>query len=275
MNNLNKKSPKLSLIIACLIFFSISLYAQVSEPKRQDYTISDSSIEGETVYSAETIITYSGLKKGEIVTIPGGVKISNAIKKLWDSNLFNNIDVYILKIEDNNIFLQIRLDDLPELKEVKVTGVKKGKISGIIDENKLTQGVKVTENLITTTKNYLESKYKKEGFLKIISIFSFLGIMLGVAILIIVMSVMNGFKTELTNKILGLNPHIVIQPNGFNIDEKYISEIENNFKDISVSKTFSGEGVIIINDQAKGIIFKGVNREEKKIKECLEKKAVS
>ena len=45
---------------------------------------------------------------------------------------------------------------------------------------------------------------KKEGFLKIISIFSFLGIMLGVATLIIVMSVMNGFKTELTNKILGL-----------------------------------------------------------------------
>ena len=52
---------------------------------------------------------------------------------------------------------------------------------------------------------------KKEGFLKIISIFSFLGIMLGVAILIIVMSVMNGFKTDLTKKILGLNPHIVIQ----------------------------------------------------------------
>jgi len=116
---------------------------------------------------------------------------------------------------------------------------------------------------------------KKEGFLKIISIFSFLGIMLGVAILIIVMSVMNGFKTELTNKILGLNPHIVIQSNGFNIDEKYISEIKNNFNDISVSKTYSGEGVIINNDQAKGIIFKGVNSEEKKIKEFLEKNIVS
>jgi len=116
---------------------------------------------------------------------------------------------------------------------------------------------------------------KKEGFLKIISIFSFLGIMLGVAILIIVMSVMNGFKTELTNKILGLNPHIVIQPNGFNIDENYISEIKNNFNDISVSKTYSGEGVIINNDQAKGIIFKGVNHEEKKIKEFLEKNIVS
>ena len=116
---------------------------------------------------------------------------------------------------------------------------------------------------------------KKEGFLKIISIFSFLGIMLGVAILIIVMSVMNGFKTELTNKILGLNPHIVIQPNGFNIDEKYISKIENNFENISISKTYSGEGVIINNDQAKGIIFKGVNSKEKKIKEFLEKNIVS
>ena len=115
---------------------------------------------------------------------------------------------------------------------------------------------------------------KKEGFLKIISIFSFLGIMLGVAILIIVMSVMNGFKTELTNKILGLNPHIVIQPNGFNIDETYISEIKNNFKNISVSKTYSGEGIIINNDQVKGIIFKGVNSEEKKIKEFLEKNTV-
>ena len=116
---------------------------------------------------------------------------------------------------------------------------------------------------------------KKEGFLKIISIFSFLGIMLGVAILIIVMSVMNGFKTELTNKILGLNPHIVIQPNGFSIDDKYISKIQNNFKDIYVSKTYSGEGVIIINEQAKGIIFKGVNNKEKKIKEFLEKNIVS
>ena len=67
---------------------------------------------------------------------------------------------------------------------------------------------------------------KKEGFLKIISIFSFLGIMLGVAILIIVMSVMNGFKTELTNKILGLNPHIVIQPNGFDIENKYIRNLK-------------------------------------------------
>ena len=63
---------------------------------------------------------------------------------------------------------------------------------------------------------------KKEGFLKIISAFSFLGIMIGVAILIIVMSVMNGFRTDLTNKILGLNPHLIIESKGDYIDEDLV-----------------------------------------------------
>ncbi len=111
---------------------------------------------------------------------------------------------------------------------------------------------------------------KKEGFLKIISIFSFLGIMLGVAILIIVMSVMNGFKTDLTNKILGLNPHIVIQPNSFQIDDNYITNLKNQFKEISLSKSYFGEGIVIGDNSAKGVILKGVNKDEKKIIEFFE-----
>ena len=104
---------------------------------------------------------------------------------------------------------------------------------------------------------------KKEGFLKVISIFSFLGIMLGVAILIIVMSVMNGFKTDLTNKILGLNPHIVIQPNSFKINDEYLSNLKSKFNNFKISKTYSGEGIIVGNDNAKGVIIKGVDLENK------------
>ena len=106
---------------------------------------------------------------------------------------------------------------------------------------------------------------KKEGFLKIISIFSFVGIMLGVAILIIVMSVMNGFKKDLTKKILGLNPHLVIQPNSFKIEEEFISKLKKEFKEINLSKTYFGEGIIIGSNNAKGVILKGVNRNEKNI----------
>ena len=106
---------------------------------------------------------------------------------------------------------------------------------------------------------------KKEGFLKIISIFSFLGIMLGVAILIIVMSVMNGFKKDLTNKILGLNPHVVIQPNSFKIDNDFISRIKKEFREIRVSKSYFGEGIIISDNNAKGVILKGVDKSEKNV----------
>ena len=112
---------------------------------------------------------------------------------------------------------------------------------------------------------------KKEGFLKVISIFSFLGIMLGVAILIIVMSVMNGFKTDLTKKILGLNPHIIIESNSFKIEDEFIKNLKRKIKNINISKTYSGEGVVVSNDNAKGIIIKGIDRNNKESLSFLKK----
>ena len=103
---------------------------------------------------------------------------------------------------------------------------------------------------------------KKEGFLKVISIFSFLGIMLGVATLIIVMSVMNGFRTELTNKILGFNPHISIKPYSENISEEFYLKISNEYKDIKIIKAFSSEAVIMMNDTAKGVFVRGIDTDE-------------
>ena len=95
--------------------------------------------------------------------------------------------------------------------------------------------------------------------------------MLGVAILIIVMSVMNGFKTDITKKILGLNPHIVIEPNSFEINDLYISKISNNFKNFTLSRSFSGEGIIITNENAKGVILKGVDKNEENIIEFFKR----
>jgi len=106
---------------------------------------------------------------------------------------------------------------------------------------------------------------RKEGFLKVISIFSFIGIMLGVAILIIVMSVMNGFRTELTNKILGFNPHIIIKPyNDKNINSKFRDQLAKNFPAMQILDSYTGEGVTINNDYAKGIMIKGLDQKNEK-----------
>ena len=112
---------------------------------------------------------------------------------------------------------------------------------------------------------------KKEGFLKVISIFSFLGIMLGVAILIIVMSVMNGFKNDLTKKILGLNPHVIIESNSFKIENEFIEKLKKKFQSINISKTYSGEGIVVNNGNAKGIIIKGIDSNNKESLNFLEK----
>ena len=101
---------------------------------------------------------------------------------------------------------------------------------------------------------------KKDGFLNIISIFSFIGISLGVAVLIIVMSVMNGFRTELINKIVGFNAHIVVNPYEKKID---ISD-KPNLTSISENLILSnnGEAIIIKKDSSKGIILRGYTDED-------------
>jgi len=106
---------------------------------------------------------------------------------------------------------------------------------------------------------------KKEGFLKVISTFSFIGIMLGVAILIIVMSVMNGFRTDLTNKILGFNPHIIIKPyESSKIENIFVNQINDSFEKIEVRKSYTGEAVVMVNDYTKGILAKGIDIDNKK-----------
>ena len=103
---------------------------------------------------------------------------------------------------------------------------------------------------------YLKPK-KKEGFLKVISIFSFTGIALGVAILIIVMSVMNGFRTELINKILGFNPHIIVKPYNKKIDKDNLNNLDFLKEDISrTAFTFSGQGILINRENTTGILVR-------------------
>ncbi|GAA3779922.1 outer membrane protein assembly factor BamA [Corallibacter vietnamensis] len=168
VNKLTKQLPlktylSLTLTLLLIVVCHNTNAQELNYNDGKTYTIGDITVSGDTHFSAQTIVTYSGLRKGEEILIPGE-EISKAIKKLWDSNLFNDINIYLLKTEGNVAYLEIRLSDLPELNELKINGIKKSKKEKIIEENKLEKGVKVTENLITTTKNYLINKYKKDGF---------------------------------------------------------------------------------------------------------------
>ena len=111
------------------------------------------------------------------------------------------------------------------------------------------------------TFRYLKTR-KKDGFLNIISIFSFIGISLGVAVLIIVMSVMNGFRSELINKIVGFNAHVTVKPYENAIDIKKLNN--KNLKIISNELVFSnsGEAIVINKDYTKGLLLRGYKRDD-------------
>ena len=120
--------------------------------------------------------------------------------------------------------------------------------------------------MITFFEFWISFKYlfpkTRERFLSLITLFSFLGISLGVATLIIVMSVMNGFREELTSKILGINGHLKIQPiQSFKLTQR--SELKrnilDNFKNLNVNEIILGQGLLNYKSFSSGVLLKGVD----------------
>ena len=108
---------------------------------------------------------------------------------------------------------------------------------------------------------YLKTR-KKDGFLNIISIFSFIGISLGVAVLIIVMSVMNGFRTELINKIVGFNSHVTVKSYDKPIDIEKLNNIDLKLISNELILSNTGEAVVINKDYTKGIVLRGYSKKD-------------
>jgi len=120
--------------------------------------------------------------------------------------------------------------------------------------------------LISTLEKEIAFRYlktrKKDGFLNIISIFSFIGISLGVAVLIIVMSVMNGFRTELINKIVGFNSHVTVKSYDKPIDIKKLNNTDLKLISNELILSNTGEAVVINKDYTKGIVLRGYSKKD-------------
>ena len=166
LNNFLVLHKSIKIVLTILIFgsiFQIKAQERVPFDQGKKYILADVAVIGKISFNAQTVVTFAGLEKGKEITVPGE-EISNAIKKLGKLGLFDEISFYVNKIQNDSIYLELHVEELPKLNEVKFVGVKKSKVEGLIKDNALTKGKVVNENLITTTKNYIENKYKKEGY---------------------------------------------------------------------------------------------------------------
>ncbi len=166
LNNFLVLNKSIKIVLTVLIFGSFSqIKAQERVPFDQGkkYILADVAVVGDISFNSQTVVTFSGLQKGQEITIPGE-EISAAIKKLGKLGLFDEISFYVNKVQNDSIYLDLNIVELPKLNQVKFVGVKKTKTEALIKDNSLNKNKVVNENLITTTKNYIENKYKKDGF---------------------------------------------------------------------------------------------------------------
>ncbi|WP_417442892.1 outer membrane protein assembly factor BamA [Joostella sp.] len=154
----------LGVLILLLSFAKNASAQETTFDKGEEYILGGIEVTGVKSFNEQTVITYTGLRNGQAITVPGE-EISEVINKLWSLNLFSDINIYKTKVQGNKIFLELNVKELPTLSDVRITGIKKKKIDDIEKDADLKKGKKVTESFISNTRNYLVNKYKKEGYL--------------------------------------------------------------------------------------------------------------
>ncbi len=154
------------LLLAILLLFTttFTVAQETSYDEGKKYILGGLEVSGLQSYNEQTVKTYTGLRVGQPITVPGE-QISAILNKLWGLELFSNLEFYITNIEGESIFLELAITERPTLSNVTVNGVKSRKVDEILEDTDLKKGKKITESLIANTKNYLQNKYKKQGYL--------------------------------------------------------------------------------------------------------------
>lgn len=130
----------------------------------KSYVLGGYTIKGLKKFGEESVKVFTGLRVGQPLKLPGD-KLTSAIKKLYETKQFSDVDVYIAKIDKNVAYLDIEVVELPQLNKVNITGVKSSEVKKIIKEAELKKGKMVTDNLLVTAKNYVTKRYQEKGYL--------------------------------------------------------------------------------------------------------------
>lgn len=131
-------------------------------PKK--YIIADIAVKGNKAFDPAIVISVSGLAVGDEVTLPGGDNFAKAINKLWSQNMFTNINIWITKLEENNIWVEIDAVERPMLADYKFKGIRKTESDELKDKVGLVKSRVVTDNMKLSAKENIIKYYTDKGF---------------------------------------------------------------------------------------------------------------
>ena len=154
-------------LICTNLFAQDSLQFFIDYTKPKEFVLSNVNIVGTKFVNKSNVLDITSLKINQKIKIPGS-DISSAINKLWQQNLFSEIEIEYDEINEDSISLNIVLKEYPRLSKFKFIGnISKSNVSTLKDDLKLARGKILTQNLIKNSINKIKKFYTDKGFLKI------------------------------------------------------------------------------------------------------------
>ncbi len=154
---------KLKYLLFIITIFTFNFYFSQDSLQEKVYIFKDLNVTGTAKYSKTQVMRFTGLYQGKSIRIPGQ-DIGNAIRKLWNTNLFSNVEFFVGDVIGDEIILTAKLTPLPDLGEITIEGLSKGKREKFIKEHKLSPGTKITDDLKKKFTNSIVAFYDEKGF---------------------------------------------------------------------------------------------------------------
>ena len=128
-----------------------------------DYRIAGITVLGAEYTDVQAVKLFSGLQVGDEVVIPGE-RLAAAVRNLWDQRLFSDVSIELAERRDSDVYLVIRVKEMPRLTRYGFTGVKRGEQETLRGKLDLVRGQIVNENLKVTARRILEDHYLEKGY---------------------------------------------------------------------------------------------------------------
>ncbi|RYF97192.1 MAG: hypothetical protein EOO02_21080 [Chitinophagaceae bacterium] len=133
----------------------------------KEYTIRSIRVQGVTTLDTAIVLSISGLRTGDKVTIPGSDVFAKAINNLWRQRFFSNVEIYITAVKDDFIDLELNVAERPKLGNFTFYGIRKSEKEDIIAKLNLVKGTIITENTKRNAKDVIEKYYQDKGYMNV------------------------------------------------------------------------------------------------------------
>ncbi len=130
----------------------------------REYEIADVTVTGIEFIQPEVLVSLSGLRVGEKITIPGD-EITKVVKKMWEQGLFSDVKIYATKIEGGKIWLNLYMKERPRLSGFVINGVSRGESDDLKEKLDIKVGSQVTDDVLNNVRRIIRQHFVEKGFL--------------------------------------------------------------------------------------------------------------